>query len=141
MARGQSETLTEREAQIMDVVWNLGEATAEQVREALPDQPHDSTVRTLLRVLVSKGYLTQESRGKAYLYRPAIDRDKAQKTALRSVLARFFGGSAEDLVLRLIQDDQITPEQLDELRRKPPEPISKSAERNETRPRGPKRGS
>jgi len=141
MARAQSETLTEREAQIMDVVWNQGEASAEQVREALPGQPHDSTVRTLLRVLVSKGYLTQETRGKAYAYSAVIGRDNAQKSALRSVLARFFGGSAEDLVLRLIEDRQITPDQIEELRRKAPEEISKNPKRNETRRRSPKKGS
>ncbi len=141
MARGKSETLTEREAQIMDVVWDLGEATAEQVREALPGQPHDSTVRTLLRVLVSKGYLAQMARGKAYVYAPAIERDKAQKTALHSLLARFFGGSAEDLVLRLIEDRQIKPEQIEQLRRKAPEPVSKSPKRDATRTRSPKKGS
>ncbi len=101
----------------MDVFWRLGEATAEQVRADLPDPLHDSTIRTLLRVLVSKGYLTQESSGKAFVYRPAIDRDKAQTRALSSLLARFFGGSAEGLVLRLIEDEQLTPEQLDEIRR------------------------
>jgi predicted transcriptional regulator len=108
--------LTEREAQIMDVLWTLVEATAEQVRGALPDAPHDSTVRTLLRVLESKGYVAHEVRGKAFVYRASVPRDKAQRRALRSVLARFFGGSAEDLVLRLIEDERITPEQLEEIR-------------------------
>lgn len=117
MARGRSETLTEREAQIMEVVWRLGRATADQVREALRDRPHDSTVRTLLRVLESKGYLTHEACGKAYVYSPAVGRKNAQRHALRSVLARFFGGSAEDLVLRLIEDEKITAEQLEDLRR------------------------
>ncbi len=120
MPRPPTETLTGREAQIMDAVWRLGEATAEQVREALPEPLHDSTVRTLLRVLESKGYLGHEVRGKAYVYRAAVERKKAQRHALRSVLARFFGGSAEDLVLRLIEDERITPEQLDALRHKAP---------------------
>jgi BlaI family transcriptional regulator, penicillinase repressor len=120
MARPPSETLTGREAQVMDAIWNLGEATAEQVREALPEPLHDSTVRTLLRVLESKGYLLHEGRGKAFVYRAAVERKKAQRHALRSVLARFFGGSAEDLVLRLLEDERITPEQLDELRRSAP---------------------
>jgi predicted transcriptional regulator len=101
----------------MDVLWRLGEATAEQVREALADRPHDSTIRTLLRVLESKGYVTHEARGKVYVYRASIGRRKAQGHALRSVLAQFFAGSAQDLVLRLIEDERITPEQLDELRR------------------------
>lgn len=117
MARRTSETLTARESQIMDVVWRLGEATAEVVREALPGRPHDSTARTLLRVLERKGYLTHEVRGKAYVYRAAVERRKAQRRVLRSVVARFFGGNAEDLVMRLIEDEQITLEQLRELQR------------------------
>lgn len=117
MARGRSEALTGREAEIMEVIWRLGQATADQVREGLRDRPHDSTIRTVLRVLESKGYLTHEAGGKAFLYRAAIGREKAQGNALRSVLARFFGGSAEDLVIRLIEDERITPEQLDELRK------------------------
>lgn len=117
MARPSNETLTGREAQVMDAIWRLGEATAEQVREALPEPLHDSTVRTLLRVLESKGYVRHEARGKAYVFFATIGRAKAQGSALREVLARFFGGSAEDLVLRLIEEDHLTPEQLDELRR------------------------
>jgi len=129
MARGRSETLTAREAEIMDVVWRLGEATAEQIREGLADSPHDSTIRTLLRILESKGFLAHEARGKAYVYRAAVERGRAQGLALRTMLARFFGGSAEDLVLRLIEDEQITPEQLDELRRAAPEPMGKGKRR------------
>lgn len=116
MARPGSETLTEREAQIMDVLWRNAEATAEQVREALPDEPHDSTVRTLLRVLESKGYVAHESRGKAFVYRASVPRERAQRHAVRSLLSRFFGGSAEHLVLSLIEDERITPEQLEEIR-------------------------
>ena len=117
MARTPSETLTGREAQVMEAIWRLGEASAEQVRGALPEPLHDSTVRTLLRVLETKGYLRHEARGKAFVYRAAIARRKAQRNALRSVLAQLFGGSAEDLVMRLIEDERITPDQLDELRR------------------------
>jgi BlaI family transcriptional regulator, penicillinase repressor len=117
MARTPSETLTGREAQVMEAIWRLGEASAEQVRGALPEPLHDSTVRTLLRVLETKGYLRHEARGKAFVYRAAIARRKAQRNALRSVLAQLFGGSAEDLVMRLIEDERITPDQLHELRR------------------------
>jgi BlaI family transcriptional regulator, penicillinase repressor len=117
VARPTSETLTGREAQIMDVLWRVDEATAEQIRAELPDTLHDSTVRTLLRVLVSKGYLTHEARGKAFVYRASIGREKAQRHALGNLLARFFGGSAEDLVLRLIEDERLTTDQLDEIRR------------------------
>ena len=140
MARTPSETLTGREAQVMDAVWRLGEASAEQVRGALPQALHDSTVRTLLRVLEMKGYLCHESRGKTYVYRAAIGRQKAQRRVLRSVLARFFGGSAEDLVLRLIEDERITPLQLDELRRAAPGAQERSKGGNGTNEKGKGRG-
>lgn len=117
MARPASDTLTERETQIMAVLWKLESATAEQIREALPDEPHDSTVRTLLRVLETKGYIRHTTRGKAYVYRPAIARGKVERKAVRSILRRFFGGSAEALVLRLIEDEEITPEQLAQLKK------------------------
>ncbi|GMU23548.1 MAG: transcriptional regulator [Phycisphaerae bacterium] len=116
MARPTSPTLTPREAQIMEVLWTGGPATAEQIRAALPDVPHDSTVRTLLRVLKDKGYVRHTTRGKAYLYQASVKRASAERKALRSLLQRFFGGSAEALVLRLIEDDQLTPQQLDELK-------------------------
>jgi BlaI family transcriptional regulator, penicillinase repressor len=116
VVRPASDILTERESQLMEVLWNLGTATAEQVREALPDRPHDSTIRTLLRILETKGHVTHEARGKAYVYRARMARTKAQRRALRSVLSRFFGGSVEDLVVRLIEDEQLTHEQLEAIR-------------------------
>jgi predicted transcriptional regulator len=117
--------LTERESQIMEIVWRLGEASAERIREEMPGSPHDSTVRTLLRILESKSYLAHETRGKAYIYRAVVDQHKAQRLALKGLLARFFGGSAAHLVLRLIEDNQLTAEQLDELRQAA-QPISRT---------------
>lgn len=117
MVRPRSESLTRRESQIMEVLWNAGALTADRIRAALPDDLHDSTVRTLLRILETKGYVRHEAQGKAYVYRPALPREKAQGRALRSMLARLFGGSAESLVLRLLEDEQITPDQLDDIRK------------------------
>lgn len=136
MARGRSESLTVREAQIMDVLWRLGEATADRIREAMDGSPHDSTIRTLLRILEEKGYATHEAVGKAYVYRAAVARKKVQKSALRSVLEQFFGGSAEDLVLRLIEDETITAEQLDELRRAAPDATEAKSSRRRSREKG-----
>ncbi len=117
MARPRSETLTQRETQVMGVLWKQGQATAEEIRRALPDSLHDSTVRTILRVLESKGYAKHTVSGKAYVFRPAVDRVQAERRAIGTMLKRFFGGSAEALVLRLIEDERLDPEQLDELRR------------------------
>jgi BlaI family transcriptional regulator, penicillinase repressor len=117
MARPASDFLTEREAQIMEVLWRAGAATAETVRQALPDEPHDSTVRTLLRVLKDKGYVRIQGRQPAK-YLPRVSREQAQSKAARSLLARLFGGAADALVLRLLEDEQLTPQQIDQLKRK-----------------------
>ena len=117
MPRLPSEFLTEREAQIMEVLWNRGQATAETVRLALPNEPHDSTVRTLLRVLKDKGYVRIIGRNPA-TYKPLVSREKAQSTATQSLLARLFQGAADALVLRLLEDDQLTTEQIADLRKK-----------------------
>ena len=123
MPRALTEILTEREAQIMDVLWRRGEALADQVRAELPGEPHDSTVRTLLRILETKGFVAHQTRGKAFVYRPAVGRARAQRSALKNFVGRLFGGSAEDLVLRLIEDEVLTLEQL-ELSRKQAQPRS-----------------
>lgn len=117
MARPTSDILTQRESQIMEILWELGEATSEQVRGRLPGDPHDSSVRTLLRVLRTKGYVRLDSDTRPTIYRPAVPRSRIQGKAAKSLLQRFFGGSAEALVLRLLEDDQLTSKQLDELKK------------------------
>lgn len=116
MARPASDLLTQRESQLMEVLWAQGPVTAEVVREALPDRPHDSTVRTLLRILKTKGYVRVRGRQPA-TYEAAIERAAVQSRAARSLLGRFFGGSIEALVMRMVDDEEITPAQLAQLRR------------------------
>ena len=109
--------LTERESQIMDILWDLGEATSQQVGERLPGDPHDSSVRTLLRVLHSKRYVRLNRRKTPIVYLPVVSRSDVQKKVSQNLLQRFFGGSAEALVLRLIEDEQLTREQLRQLKK------------------------
>jgi len=118
MPRPPSELLTEREAQIMRLLWKHGEMTAEAIRTKLPDNPHDSSVRTMLRVLKQKGYVSVDTELRPAVYSAAIPQTKVQKNATRSLLKRFFGGSVEELVQNLIEDEQLTVEQLSELRKK-----------------------
>ena len=101
----------------MDVLWKLGAAPADKVRAELPGEPHDSTVRTLLRILENKGYVVHDVLGKSFIYKPALERAQAQRSALRSFLGRLFRGSAEDLVLRLIEDEVLTPAQLNQIQK------------------------
>lgn len=117
MARPSSDTLTERESQLMEILWSHGDATAEQIRELLPDRPHDSTVRTLLRILESKGCVVREGPGRPLLYKAVVSRSKAQRTALRRLLGRLFGGSPEALALRLLEDRHLSPEQFEAIAR------------------------
>jgi BlaI family transcriptional regulator, penicillinase repressor len=117
MARTGSDTLTDREAQLMEVLWSHGEATAEQIRELLPDRPHDSTVRTVLRILEEKGYVARQGPGRPLRYKAIVSRSKAQRTALRRLLGRLFGGSPQALALRLLEDRHLTPAQFEEIAR------------------------
>jgi len=113
----QEQELSRRERQIMDAVYAAGTVTAADVVEALPDRPSNSTVRTLLRILVEKGHLKQKLDGQRYVYRPKHSRPKAAQGALRRVVQTFFHGSVEQAVKGLLQtpDVQLTEEQLDRL--------------------------
>jgi len=115
MSRPLNEALTPREAQIMECLWRSGPATAEEIRVALADDAHDSSIRTLLRVLGDKGYVQHHLRGKAYVYEAIVPRASAQSQATDSLLKRLFRGSAADLVLRLLEDEEISPEELQRL--------------------------
>ncbi len=110
----------------MEILWSHGKATAEQIRELLPDRPHDSTVRTLLRILESKGYVARDGPGRPLLYEAVVSRSKAQRTALRRLLGRLFGGSPEALALRLLEDRHLTPAQFEEIARNAANPGSES---------------
>lgn len=97
--------LSRRESQIMDVIWELGSATAAEVRERLPDPPSYSAVRAMLRVLEKKGHLRHRSDGPRYVFSPTMPRDRARRTALRRLVRTFFGGSTENAMAALLDLD------------------------------------
>jgi len=117
MPRTKSESLTDREAQIMDVLWQWKGATADEIRSLLPGDPHDSTVRTLLRVMEQKGLVAHEVKQRTYVYKARIAQSKAQQKAVKRLLDRLFGGSVKNLVLQLLDDEEITPQELERLAR------------------------
>lgn len=112
MARPKSTLLTERESEIMAVLWELRSASADQVRKKLSGDPHDSTVRTLLRVLVSKGHVVANKDARPTTFQPAVERRMMRKHVTRDLLKRFFAGSAEDLVLHLLEYERLSSEEL-----------------------------
>src|SRR2546425_12453213 len=97
--------LSRRERQIMDILYRRGRATASEVMGDLSGNPHDSTVRTQLRVLERKGYVRHEEAGLRYVYIPAVPRHAARKSALRHLVDTFFDGSAEKVVGALLGGD------------------------------------
>jgi BlaI family penicillinase repressor len=86
--------LSRRERQIMDIVYELGEVTAQQVLEKLPEPPGYSAVRAMLSRLEEKGHLAHREQGARYLYFPLVKRDAATRSALSNLVKTFFDGSA-----------------------------------------------
>jgi predicted transcriptional regulator len=97
------EKLSRRERQIMDRIYRRGRATAEEIRDDLPDEVSNSSVRTLLSILETKGLLRHEVEGKRFIYIPVVPIHEAGVEALQNVLATFFNNSAASAVATLIQ--------------------------------------
>jgi predicted transcriptional regulator len=117
--RRTSQQLTPLELEIMKVLWDLGPATVQAVQERLPGQPRlaYTTVQTMLNVLHRKGKVDRTLKQRAYEYRATLSRDKAAGQTIRDVVDRLFGGSAESLVMSLVESRQLSPEKLAELTR------------------------
>ena len=112
--------LTELQQAILDFLWSEGPATAEQVREALlPKHPlKDSSVRTLLRRLESQGHLKHRLEGKTFLYTAVAPARSLAARTVRQIIDRFWGGSAEQFVVGMVDEKVLTLEQIQRLARK-----------------------
>ena len=109
-------TLTDRESDLMDVLWDHGACTVADVREKLRDQLAYTTVLTILRTLEVKGYVGHEEVGRAHLYKALVARDAARRSALRNLSDKLFKGSTEMLLTHLVQDEKLSPAQLRRIR-------------------------
>jgi predicted transcriptional regulator len=111
--------LGERESQIMDIVYRLGEADAETVRKELPDDLANSSVRTMLRHLEKKEYLDHRQEGRRYVYYPVSPKDDVRRSLIDHLADTFFDGSVREAALAFLSaDESLTPEALDELERR-----------------------
>jgi len=110
--KGQK-SLSRREREIMDIIYEMNEATVLQVLERLPAPPSYSAVRALLRVLEQKGHISHRQDGPRYVFAPVFPREKARRSALRHLLKTFFDNSTEDVVAALldISDEGLTAEE------------------------------
>src|SRR5688572_23874252 len=117
MAKAPPATLTRREREIMDVLYQRGRATAGEVMKGLPGNPNSSTVRTQLRVLEEKGHVRHEEHGLRFVYMPEVPRHAARKSALRHLVNTFFDGSAEKVVAAVLGGEgaRLSDEELDRI--------------------------
>ena len=115
--RKTDEPLTPLELEIMQVLWETGPAPVQTVQERLaPERPLAyNTVQTMLNVLHRKGKVRRELAGRAYVYEPSVSRAQTAGQAVSDLVSRMFGGSAESLVLSLVETRHLTPEKLAEL--------------------------
>ena len=117
MARRRSETLTEAELRLMEVLWEQGSATVAEVTAKLPPPPLAyNSVLTTMRILERKGFVTHAEAGRAFVYRPLIARDDAARSAVGHLLSRFFDNSAGSLALRLIASERPSKDELQRLK-------------------------
>ncbi len=112
--------LSELEHLVMDFLWRHGSSTAEQVREGLASKHpmKDATARTILRRLEEKGYASHSEEGRTYIYSGVEQPENVAMRAIRQIIDRFWGGSAEALVAGMVEQEVIDPDELKELARK-----------------------
>jgi BlaI family transcriptional regulator, penicillinase repressor len=110
--------MTDGELRLMRVLWEKGQATVGEVVEALQTGPKPAynTVLTLLRIMEKKGYVSHRKDGRAFIFLPAVDRADASRSALLTLVNRFFEGSPRLLMLNLLEDAQLSPEALKQLK-------------------------
>jgi predicted transcriptional regulator len=108
--------LADREAELMEVLWDYGPSTVAEVKERVPDELAYTTVLTILRTLETKGYVTHDAEGKAHRYSALIERGAAQRSALQAMAEKFFKGSTAMLLTHLVADEKLKPEDVQRLR-------------------------
>jgi predicted transcriptional regulator len=109
-------TLTDREAEFMEVLWERGPSTVAEVREQLHDELAYTTVLTILRNLEGKGYVGPSKDGRAHRYAPLVARDAARRSALRDLSAKLFKGSTELLMTHLVADQKLSDAEIKRIR-------------------------
>lgn len=109
-------TFTDRELDVMSVLWDLGSGTVAEVQERLPDKLAYTTVLTVLRTLEEKGYVGHEEEGRAYRYHPLVEREMAGASALKRVMRKIFAGSPEMLLTQLVSDRDLSEKDIERMR-------------------------
>ncbi len=117
--RPSSATLTPQELELMKIVWQKGQATVRDVYETLLEHRKIAytTVMTMMRVLEKKGYVKTRRVNRAYVYRPTRPERQVLRSMVREFVDRVFNGSAQPLLVHLVEDRRLSPGELEELER------------------------
>jgi predicted transcriptional regulator len=110
-------SFTDREADIMHVLWERGPSVVSEVQKQLKDKLAYTTVLTMLRTLEAKGYVGHEEAGRQHRYFATVQRQAAQKSALKHLLGKFFKDSSEVLFARLVSDQKLSPDEIRRMRK------------------------
>lgn len=110
-----NDPLSRRERQVMNIIYERGQATAAEIHEGLPDPPTFSATRAVIRTLEEKGHIRHQEQGLRYIYLPVVPADKARKSAVTSLVSTFFQGSPSRLMAALLDSSKVTGEELDQL--------------------------
>jgi predicted transcriptional regulator len=115
----KSPILTEAELRLMEVLWQKGPATVQQVQQELPEKSPlaYNSVLTTIRILEKKGYVKHAKDGRAFVYTPLVQRKEATRSEIRRLVNRFFGSSHELLVLNILEDRSVDAAELNRLRK------------------------
>jgi BlaI family transcriptional regulator, penicillinase repressor len=108
---------TAAETRLLQILWDLKEATVDDVVNAHPEKerPHYETTQTLLRIMETKGFIAHESRGRVFVFRPLVSRQAVDQLAVQALVSRNFHGSAAGLLINLLESSSIKKSELDEL--------------------------
>ena len=119
MPRPKSPTLTEAELRIMNVLWEKGTSTVQQVLDALPAKPAlaYNSILTTIRILEKKGYVRHVKEGRAFVYLPMVGRHEATRFEIRHLVSRFFRNSHEALVMNILEDSSLDEAEMHRLRK------------------------
>lgn len=117
MARPKADKLTPLELEIMHVLWEQGPANVQTVQQHLPRPLAYTTVQTMLNILYRKGKVRRSLKERAYFYRPVVSRSHVKRQHITDIVDRLFGGSAESLVMSLVETKHLTPKKLAQLQK------------------------
>lgn len=117
MVRSRSDNLTPLELEIMDVLWSAGPANVQTVQQHLPRELAYTTVQTMLNILHRKGKVKRALKDRAYVYQAVVSRSQVVSQHMSDILDRLFGGSAESLVMSLVETKHLTPKKLARLQK------------------------